>query len=44
VTGTGATFAGARSASRAAAERIAFEGKQFRPDIGWREESRTRPM
>jgi phosphoribosylamine---glycine ligase len=44
VTGTGATFAGARSASRATAERIVFEGKQFRRDIGWREESRTGPM
>ncbi len=40
VTGVGATFADAQSASRAAAERITFAGKQFRPDIGWREISR----
>lgn len=40
VTGTGATFAEAQRRSRAAADRITFEGKQFRSDIGWRELAR----
>ena len=40
VTAVGQDFGGAREASRAAAEAIAFEGKCFRRDIGWREEER----
>lgn len=40
VTGIAPTFAEARRASREAAERITFKGKQFRPDIGWREAAR----
>jgi phosphoribosylamine--glycine ligase len=40
VTGTGATLEAAAHASRAAADAISFEGKQFRPDIGWRELAR----
>jgi phosphoribosylamine---glycine ligase len=40
VTATGATFAAARQASAAAAERITFEGRQMRHDIGWREMAR----
>jgi phosphoribosylamine--glycine ligase len=40
VTALGQTFAAARDASRAAAEAIDFEGKQFRADIGWREVAR----
>ena len=40
VTALAATFDEARQRSRAAAERITFEGKQFRRDIGWREEAR----
>ena len=40
VTGVGATFAAAQAVSRAAAERIEFDGKQFRRDIGWREAAR----
>jgi phosphoribosylamine-glycine ligase len=35
------TFAEAQRQSRDAAERIEFEGKQFRTDIGWREAART---
>ena len=35
------SFAQARQASREAAERIEFEGKQFRSDIGWREAARV---
>ncbi len=35
------TFAEARRLSCEAAERIEFEGKQFRRDIGWREAART---
>ncbi len=34
-------FAAAQQASRALAESIEFAGKQFRRDIGWREQSRT---
>lgn len=40
VTGTGATFEAAQERSREAAARIAFAGKQFRSDIGWREAAR----
>jgi phosphoribosylamine--glycine ligase len=40
VTGVGATFEEAQRRSRAAAERVEFEGKQFRSDIGWREAAR----
>jgi phosphoribosylamine--glycine ligase len=40
VTAVADDFAGARSASVAAANRIAFDGKQFRTDIGWREAAR----
>lgn len=36
VTGTGATLEEAARRSRAAADAIQFEGKQFRRDIGWR--------
>ena len=37
VTGVAPTFGEAQVASRAAAELVSFEGKQFRRDIGWRE-------
>jgi phosphoribosylamine--glycine ligase len=40
VTAVAASFGEAQSSSREAAERIAFDGKQFRRDIGWREEQR----
>jgi len=40
VTGVGPTFEDAQQRSRDAAERIAFQGKQFRADIGWRELAR----
>jgi phosphoribosylamine--glycine ligase len=39
-TGLGATLADAAARSRAAADAIAFEGKQYRRDIGWRELTR----
>ena len=42
VTAAAATVAGAAAKSRAAAEAISFEGKQFRRDIGWREIARAR--
>ncbi len=42
ITGMGSSFLAAQSASRAAAEAIQFEGKQFRRDIGWRETGRAR--
>jgi phosphoribosylamine--glycine ligase len=42
VTGLGATFAEAQRVSAQAAERIQFEGKQYRRDIGWREAARIR--
>ena len=42
VTAVAATFAAAQQASRAAAEAIQFEGKQYRTDIGWREDRRAR--
>jgi len=41
VTGLAATFDEARRHSFEAAERISFEGKQFRSDIGWRELARA---
>jgi phosphoribosylamine--glycine ligase len=37
VTGVGETMEAAQQASQALAAEIAFEGKQFRTDIGWRE-------
>jgi len=37
VTGLGATVAEARARSIAYCERVEFAGKQFRPDIAWRE-------
>jgi phosphoribosylamine--glycine ligase len=42
VTATAPTVAEAALKSRAAAEAIAFEGKQYRRDIGWREIARRR--
>ncbi len=42
VTATGATVAEAAGRSRAAAEAVSFEGRQFRRDIGWREIARRR--
>lgn len=42
VTATAPTVAEAAAKSRAAAEAIGFEGKQFRRDIGWREIARQR--
>ena len=41
VTALAPTVADAAERSRAAAERISFEGKQFRRDIGWREIARA---
>jgi phosphoribosylamine--glycine ligase len=41
VTGRANTFHEAQRLSRTAAERIIFEGKQFRRDIGWRELERA---
>ena len=40
VTGIASTFGEAQRRSRDAARRIAFEGKQYRSDIGWREVAR----
>ena len=40
VTGLASTFEQAQAVSRGAAERIQFDGKQYRPDIGWREAAR----
>lgn len=40
VTAVAPDFGSAREASRAAAAAVAFEGKYFRRDIGWREEER----
>ena len=40
VTALGATLAEAAARSRAAAEAIDFEGKQYRRDVGWRELNR----
>lgn len=42
VTAVAPDFGRAREASRGAAAAIAFEGKYFRRDIGWREEERRR--
>lgn len=41
VTAVAQTLAEAQRASRDTAARISFAGKQFRHDIGWREEQRT---
>ena len=41
VTAVAPTFEEARARSAAAAEAVAFEGKVFRRDIGWRESTRT---
>lgn len=41
-TAIAATFSNAQRLSRSAAEAVRFEGKQFRRDIGWREEERAR--
>ena len=41
VTATAATVSEAAAKSRAAAEAIRFEGKQYRRDIGWREIARA---
>jgi phosphoribosylamine--glycine ligase len=40
VTAIAGSFAEAQARSRAAADAITFEGKQYRRDIGWREASR----
>ena len=40
-TGIGETLADAQQASRRLAERITFEGRHFRADLGWRELQRT---
>jgi phosphoribosylamine---glycine ligase len=40
VTGTGERFTEAQQRSRAAAELVDYDGKIFRPDIGWREAAR----
>jgi phosphoribosylamine--glycine ligase len=40
VTAVADTFAAAQQASRDAAARVHFEGRQYRDDIGWREASR----
>ena len=42
VTAVNADFERARTVSRAVADAISFEGKQFRTDIGWREAERRR--
>jgi phosphoribosylamine--glycine ligase len=41
ITGTGATIEDAVSGARTYAERVTFEGKQFRRDIAWRELERN---
>lgn len=41
ITGTGATIEEAVTCSRTYAERVTFEGKQFRRDIAWRELERN---
>ncbi|MGE5926061.1 MAG: phosphoribosylamine--glycine ligase [Gemmatimonadota bacterium] len=41
VTAVASDFAEARRQSRDAAERIQFDGRQFRRDIGWRESARA---
>lgn len=40
-TGLGADMATAAERSRTAAEKVHFQGAQFRRDIGWREQART---
>ncbi|HVA56494.1 MAG TPA: phosphoribosylamine--glycine ligase [Gemmatimonadaceae bacterium] len=40
VTGLGATFADAQRVSAEVAAQVAFAGKQYRDDIGWRERAR----
>jgi phosphoribosylamine--glycine ligase len=40
VTAVASSFAAAQQLSRAAAEAVQFDGKQFRRDIGWREAER----
>ena len=42
VTAVGASFPEAQRLSREAAEAVEFEGKVFRPDIGWREAARLK--
>ncbi len=44
VTAVAPTFVEAQRMSRDAAERIAFAGKTFRGDIGWREAARLTPV
>jgi phosphoribosylamine--glycine ligase len=44
VTAVAPTFSEAQRLSREAAERVAFNGKVFRPDIGWREAARLAPV
>ena len=41
ITGTGKTIEEAAACSRSYAERVSFDGKQFRRDIGWRELERN---
>jgi hypothetical protein len=41
VTGLAPTVTAAAAVSRAASERIAFEGKTWRRDIAWREMARA---
>ena len=41
ITGTGKTIEEAAASSRSYAERVSFDGKQFRRDIGWRELERN---
>ena len=41
ITGTGGTIEEAARASREYAERVSFDGRQFRRDIGWRELERN---
>ncbi len=43
-TAVASSFDEARKASRAAAEAVSFDGKQFRRDIGWRESARLRRL
>jgi phosphoribosylamine--glycine ligase len=40
VTAVADTFADAQRASREAAAAVAFDGKQYRDDVGWREAAR----
>jgi phosphoribosylamine--glycine ligase len=40
VTGVASSFGSAQARSREAAQAIAFEGKVYRRDIGWRESAR----